>query len=287
VIRVHVGCQFDFAADVPVPMLMLVEPRPDGAHSVLRATRSVEPAVPVRVYRDLFGNACWRFVSPIGPYAARYDALVDVSSQPDPVPLDQPLVPVAELPDETLAFTLPTRYIQSDLLIEAAWDLFGSTPLTGARVQAVCDWVHANIDYRTGSSDLSVTAFDTFHRRYGVCRDLALLTVGFCRALNIPARYACGYLPDIGVPDPGTPMDFHAWTNIFIDGDWYVFDSRHNVPRIGRVEIGQGRDVVDVALSTSFGNSTLNRMTVWSTQVPDDQTDLPRWEDSVIQPLAS
>jgi transglutaminase-like putative cysteine protease len=268
-------------------MLMLVEPRVDGAHTVLQSGRWLTPSAPVRNYRDAFGNACWRFVLPGGPMTIRYDALVELSAEPDQMPLDQPLVPVHDLPDDTLTFLLPSRSIQSDLLSEAAWDLFGATPLTSERVQAVCDWVHSNIRYETGSSDLTVTAHDTFQRGYGVCRDIALLTVGLCRALNIPARYACGYLPDIGIPPPYTPMDFHAWTNIFIDGRWYIFDSRYNTPRIGRIEIGQGRDVVDVALSTSFGDNRLDQMTVWSEQVPADQTGLPSWEESVTQQLAS
>src|SRR5205085_2886756 len=97
--------------------------------------------------------------------------------------------------DSTLVFTLPSRYIQSDLLVGLAWELFGSTPPTWARVQAVCDWVHTNISYETGSSDPTVTAMDVFERRVGVCRDFALLATAFCRGLNIPARYTIRLLP--------------------------------------------------------------------------------------------
>ena len=87
----------------------------------------------------------------------------------------------------------------------------------------------------------------------GVCRDFALLAVAFCRALNIPARYTFGYLPDIAVEPPDVPMDFHAWFEAYLGDRWYTFDARHNAPRIGRVVIGRGRDAVDVALTTSFG----------------------------------
>jgi transglutaminase-like putative cysteine protease len=250
-------------------MLMLVQPRLDGGPTVLEENRVLEPLVPVHDYRDGFGNRCWRFVAPGGSARIRYDALVAVSPTREPVPRDLPLLPAERLPAETLSYLLPTRFIQCDLLLDAAWNLFGWTPETGERVLAICDWVHEHICYAAGSSDPRVTAFDTFQRRYGVCRDIALLSVAFCRALNIPARYAFGYLPDIGVIPPDAPMDFHAWFNAFVDGRWYTFDARHNVPRIGRIEVAHGRDAVDVAMSTSFGDARLKRFEVWSEQAPD------------------
>jgi len=248
---------------------MLVRPRPTGAHTVLREARSVTPGVPVHEYVDMFGNMCWRLVMPGGPFAIRYDALVEVSDQPDALPVNQPLLPVEALPDDTLVYTLPSRYAQSDLLLEAAWDLFGSLPPTSDRVQGICDWIHTNIRYAPGTSDPSVTAVDTFERGYGVCRDIALLSVAFCRAMNIPARYAFGYLGDIGITPLDSPMDFHAWFNAFVGGRWYIYDARFNVPRIGRIEIGHGRDVADVALTTSFGANRLNQFAVWTDEVPD------------------
>jgi transglutaminase-like putative cysteine protease len=263
----RVGCEFDLESDGPVPLLMLVEPHPLGPHRIVSVSRQLQPNMPVREYRDVFGNQCWRLMMPGGRLLVRYDALVELSEQPDRTPLDRPLVPVDELPDDTLACLLPTRTIQADLLLDTAWDLFGSTPLTGARVQAICDWVHRNIRYESGSSSPSTTAVDTLNRGFGVCRDIALVSVALCRAMNIPARYAYGYMPDIGVPPPYPPMDFHAWFNAFIDGDWYTFDARYNVPRVGRIEIAHGRDVVDVAMTTSFGASRLNGLTVWSDEV--------------------
>ena len=63
-------------------------------------------------------------------------------------------------------------------------------------------------------------------------------------------------------------MDFHAWFEAYLGGRWYTFDARHNVPRIGRVVIGRGRDAVDVALThASTASSRLNAMTVWADEV--------------------
>jgi transglutaminase-like putative cysteine protease len=276
-IRLRVGCEFEYESAAPVPMLMLVRAQPDGEHHTLYESRWTEPLVDVREYVDVFDNRCWRFTAPAGRFRVRYDALVAISGDPDRVVPDAPLVPVEHLPDATLVFTLPSRYIQSDLLLSHAWDLFGATPPTWARVQAVCDWVHANVAYETGSSHAAITAMDVFERRVGVCRDFALLATAFCRALNIPARYTFGYLPDIAVEPPDVPMDFHAWFEAYLGDRWYTFDARHNVPRIGRVVIGRGRDAVDVAMCTQYGASRLNAMTVWADEVTDHP---PRDDDA-------
>ena len=277
--RVRVGCEFSYESEGPVPMLMLVRARPDGEHRPVYESRWVEPETPVREYADAFGNPCWRLTAPGGPITLRYDALVEIDGEPDPVDPEAVLTPVEDLPDETLVFTLPSRYVQSDLMLDTAWQLFGETPQTWARVQAVCDWVHTNVEYKMGSSDPTVTALDVYEKRVGVCRDFGLLAVAFCRALNIPARYTFGYLPDIAVEPPDVAMDFHAWFEAFVGGRWYTFDARHNVPRIGRVVIGYGRDAVDVALSTAYGATTLKKMTVWADEVTADNPGGPPPED--------
>jgi transglutaminase-like putative cysteine protease len=272
-LRLRVGCEFDYDSATEVPMLMLVRAHPDDRHRTLYESRWTSPDVPVREYLDSFANRCWRLTAPAGPLQVRYDALVEISAEPDPVVAEAPLIAVQDLPDDSLVFTLASRYIQSDLLGQAAWDLFGATPPTWLRIQAVCDWVHQHVRYEAGSSDPTVTALDVFERRVGVCRDFALLATAFCRALNIPARYTFGYLPDIAVDPPDVPMDFHAWFEAYVGGQWYAFDARHNVPRVGRVVIGRGRDAVDVAMTTSYGPQQLRQMTVWAEEVAPGVAD--------------
>ena len=100
-----------------------------------------------------------------------------------------------------------------------------------------------------------------------MCRDFAHLAVALCRALNIPARYVFGYLPDIAVPDPGVPMDFCAWMEVWVGDRWYTFDPRNHQHRIGRTVIGRGRDAADVAMVTTFGSVALTTMTVVAEEV--------------------
>ena len=98
------------------------------------------------------------------------------------------------------------------------------------------------------------TAMDVYNERAGVCRDFTHLAITLMRAMNIPARYATGYLGDIGVPLSRAPMDFSAWLEVYLGGRWWTVDARHNCRRIGRVLMARGRDAADAAL-TSAGNS--------------------------------
>jgi transglutaminase-like putative cysteine protease len=266
--RIRVGCQARFELSSPTPAVLQIQPRPDGGGRILQQAWETEPRTPLHPYRDLYGNVCHRTTLPAGSFRFCYDAVVEVSGEPDEVLPDAAQVPVEELPDEVLHFTLPSRYCLSDVLSGTAWELFGSTPPGWVRVQAVCDWVHDHIRFQYGSSTPLTDALDVYERRVGVCRDLAQLGVSFCRALNIPARYVFGYLPDIGVPPPYEKMDFSAWFEAYVDGRWRTFDPRNNTPRIGRVIIGRGRDALDVAMVTTYGQTDLRLMVVWADEVP-------------------
>jgi len=229
------------------------------------------PLLHWRSYLDAYGNLCDRLTLPTGNSTLRYDALVEVPAIFDEVDKEAGQVPVEVLPDDTLMFLLPSRFCLSDLLSENAWGLFGSTPTGWSRVQAVSDWVHENVTYGVGASNPSTTALDVWETRRGVCRDFAHLGITLCRALNIPARYVSGYIPDIAVPAAGEPMDFCSWFEVYLDGRWWTVDPRNNVPRMGRVGIGRGRDALDVAMVTTYGAPTLVRMTVWADEVPESR----------------
>jgi transglutaminase-like putative cysteine protease len=111
-----------------------------------------------------------------------------------------------------------------------------------------------------------------FADRRGVCRDFQHLAIAFCRCMNIPARYAAGYLGDIGVP-LNPPMDFSAWFEAYLENRWWTFDARNNTPRIGRVLMATGRDAADVAITTSFGTAWLKNFNVVTDEVAPDSLD--------------
>jgi transglutaminase-like putative cysteine protease len=265
--EVRVGCDFQYETQWPTPTVMQVQPHEDGAHRVMHQSWESDPPVAMREFRDLYGNTCRRFTLPGGEVHLRFDALVEVAGEPDELDPAATQLPVEDLPDETLHFTLPSRYCLSDVLSGTAWELFGGTDPGWGRVQAICDWVHENIRFQYGSSTPLTTAADVYEQRAGVCRDFAHLAVTFCRAMNIPARYVFGYLPDIGVPPPEFPMDFCAWFEAYLGGRWRTFDPRNNERRVGRVVIGRGRDALDVAMVTTYGSHTLRSMLVRADEV--------------------
>ena len=205
---------------------------------------------------------------PEGPDARlrQRDSLNDTGA-PDVIVPQAKQLPVQDLPEETLLFLLGSRYCETDRLSETAWNLFGQAPTGWDRVQAICDYVHRHITFGYEHARMTRTALEAFHDKTGVCRDYAHLAVAFCRCMNIPARYCTGYLGDIGMPPPYGPMDFAAWFEAFLDGHWYTFDARNNMPRIGRVLIARGRDASDVAISSTFGPNTLTSFKVWTDEV--------------------
>lgn len=260
----RVGCEFSYDVSAPTTVTVQVRPRSDSSHRLVTETWSTTPPLPVDEYSDLYGNPVKRFVMPQGPLVLRYDAICAVPDEPDPDASKAVQQPVQEIPGELLHFTLPSRYCLSDELMAAAWELFGHTAPGAARVQAICDWCHDNINFKYGTSNPLTTALDVYKARIGVCRDFAHLAISFCRAMNIPARYVFGYLPDLYVPLDPNPMDFAAWMEVWLGDRWWTFDPRNNVRRVGRVLIGRGRDALDVAMLTTFGDARFRAMTVWA-----------------------
>ena len=251
----------------PTDMVTLLQIR-DGREGDLRApeTFSTEPFGESHVYRDLFGTACRRFVAPPGDLTLRGDGMMVVSDLPEVHPVEAEQHPVADLPDDCLVYLVGSRYCEIDRLSQLAWDRFGPVAPGWARVQAISDYAHARIAFDYQNARHTRTAFDAHEERTGVCRDFAHLAIALYRCMNIPARYVNGYLGDIAVP-LRLPMDFSAWVEVYLGGQWRPVDPRNNMARIGRIAIAHGRDAADVAMVTSFGPHILNRFLVWAEEV--------------------
>jgi transglutaminase-like putative cysteine protease len=228
-----------------------------------------DPPTPMSGYRDLYGNWVTRMVLPPGDTLISNDALIYDDGERDPVFLDAQQFPVQALPDETLVYLLGSRYCETDIMANEAWRLFGNGATGWHRVQAICDFVHDHIKFGYEHARNTMTASQAYEARAGVCRDYTHLAVTFCRCLNIPARYCMGYLSDIGEPPPYGEMDFAAWFEAYIGGDWYKFDPRNNKRLIGRILMARGRDAADLSLSNSFGFTTLKSFLVRADEVPE------------------
>jgi transglutaminase-like putative cysteine protease len=274
--HIRVGYELIYNCPQGTPMILIVNIHYSRASDiVIPDYLTTEPSVPITAYRDLFGNWCNRIVAPAGQIRLSSRGVLRDSGQPDVVVPSAQQHAVEDLPEETLGFLRGSRYCETDVLSQVAWDLFEKAPPGWARVQAICDYVHHHITFGYEYARFTKTAFDAFNERTGVCRDYTHLAVALCRCMNIPARYCTGYLGDIGIPPPYSAMDFAAWMEVYLGGRWYTFDPRNNVPRIGRVLIARGRDAADVAITTTFGPNTLERFTVVAEEVDAQVTSAP------------
>jgi transglutaminase-like putative cysteine protease len=270
-LTVRVGCNLAYETSTPTAVLFVLRPRLEGRVLVMQERLSFGIGLPRYEFQDSHGNITYRSMLMPGRNEIRHDALVAVSSLPDNRDILDPIVSIADLPPDVLRYTLPSRYCDSDKLMDFAWNQFGQVEHGIPRVQAICDWAHHNIEYRFGSGRPDLSASEVIARRHGVCRDFAHAAIALCRAFNLPARYVTGHLPDIGFDDPGSPMDFHAYCEVYLGREWLTFDPRFNVPRIGRVKVAHGADAVDGAFATIYGQANLTHFEVWAYQVNPNQ----------------
>ncbi len=266
--QIRVGYELIYDCPQPTPMILTLHVHFTRASDIIVPDHLItKPSIPITAYRDSFGNWCSRIVAPKGEIRLSADAVVNDTGKPDVVAASAHQNPVQALPEETLIFLLGSRYCETDLLSEVAWGLFDKSPTGWGRVQAICDFVHQHIVFGYEHARATKTAWEAFNERTGVCRDYTHLAITFCRCMNIPARYCTGYLSEIGIPPPYGPGDFASWFEAYLGSHWYIFDARFNVPRIGRVLIARGRDAADVAISNTFGPTTLKSFKVWADEV--------------------
>jgi len=181
-------------------------------------------------------------------------------------------MPVAKFEPHILPYLNPSRYCQSDKLYRLADNLFGKIDNPFEKVMAITNWIHRNVLYQSGSSTAQTSAYDTVTEQRGVCRDFAHLGIALCRALTIPARYFTGYAYQL------VPQDFHACFEVYLDGEWVIFDATKLVPLNGLVKIATGRDAADTALANIFGDIAFTAMQV-SCQLAEDSFE-PIYYDS-------
>jgi transglutaminase-like putative cysteine protease len=268
--QIKCGYELSFDCIQPTPMLLNLNIHASRAADLVVADKMVtSPAVPVVSFHDRFGNWCSRIVAPAGRCTISGSGVVRDSGLDEVVVRSAQEIPVQNLPSDSLMFLLGSRYCETDLLSTIAWQMFGQVAPGWNRVQAICDFVHNHIKFDYQQARPTRSAWEAYNEKVGVCRDYAHLALTLCRCMNIPARYCTGYLGDIGMPPPYGVMDFAGWFEAYLDGGWYTFDPRNNMPRIGRVLMARGRDATDVAISTSFGPNVLANFKVICDEVAD------------------
>lgn len=266
---IRAGYEIRFETANPTPMMAMLSIHPSRQKD-LKTPQQIEtsPVIPIYNYEDSFGNICTRLTVPAGGVKLAADFVIEDSGLVDARAPDAAPTPVEDLPDDILIYLLGSRYCETDRLMGVAWAEFAHLASARDRVDAIVAFVHDHIVFGYEHARPDKTAWNAYQERQGVCRDFAHLAVTLCRCMNIPARYCTGYLGDIGIAPVDAPMDFSAWFDVYIGGDWYTYDARHNRPRIGRILMARGRDATDTALTTAFGPAR-----VISFQVHTDEVD--------------
>jgi len=263
----RVGCMLSYIVHGNVPLLLLVRPRLEAQQILLQEVSTTSPAQPFEQFVDSHGNTLVRIMLAPGENMIRNDMLLLVPNREENLNLPVHLVPPSVLPPDVLRYTFASRYCESDRLVQFAQERFDHVRGDPARlIEAICSWTHANIEYRYGTGSSLLSACDILARGYGVCRDYAHVMVALCRAMDIPARYAAGYLPylDKSTAEGDMGVDFHAYCEVYLGGHWHIYDPRYNRTHKGRIKIAHGMDAVDCAFATFYGEATLNGFQVWA-----------------------
>lgn len=261
-LQYQVGCELDYFAYGPSTFIFNVAGCQNEYQHLITEQYTTTPALPWQEYSLAEEpNRYFRLNALAGPLRVKYSGIIEVNRPLSHPPVQGYTAP-AQLPCPVIHYLYPSRYCQSDLLLNFAQGEFGQWESGYAQVAAICDWIHQKVVYLPGSSDSFTSATETLLKRVGVCRDFAHLGVALCRALNIPARFVSGYAHGLN------PPDFHAWFEAYLGQDWCQFDPSRLVPSQGLVQVGVGRDAADVALATILGAVTLHRFQVLIEPLP-------------------
>lgn len=265
--RFAVRSSLDYEVKSPTVFILNVEAAALHRQRIIVESLNLNPNLPIERFADDEGGS--RFIrvnAEPGHFHVDYHGIVEVDMI-EKAPETIPEMPVGELPLDIMHYLYPSRFCQSDLLGRFARREFGEMEPGHTRVTAICNWIHDHVDYVRGSSDSQTSAYDTMVLRAGVCRDFAHLGISFCRALNIPARFASGYAWQLD------PPDFHAVFEAYLGGQWYLFDPTRQSALQGLVRIGVGRDASDAAFATMYGEAEFKGMSVGIDAIDESAED--------------
>lgn len=185
-------------------------------------------------------------------------------------------IPIIDLDNEVLPFISPSRYCESDKLLDFAHQQFGHLANEFAKVKAINEWVFNSVAYKAGTSDSSRSANDVLALKEGVCKDFAHLAIALCRALDIPARYFTGYAYALD------PPDFHACFEAYVGGKWLFFDPTKLSISNGLVKIANAKDASEVAVASFFGEVNCTFMKIECDPVTTDFIPLEPKENEAV-----
>jgi transglutaminase-like putative cysteine protease len=278
--KFKVKADLDYDVKSPATIILNIHALRSANQMVLEEVLTINPYMKAEELTSSHGeNRFLRLEVPdSGLVTIQYTATVDNSFKLIDFSNVAP-VSVAALDTSVFPYLYPSRYCQSDKLYRFANKKFGNIENPFATVLAVMDWIHSNIEYLSGSSDSSTSAYDTITEQAGVCRDFAHLGISLCRALTIPARYFTGFAYQLN------PPDFHACFEAYLGGEWVLFDATKLAPLNGIVKIATGRDAADSAVASLYGDVNGNGVTV-SCELDEEKFEPYFYKDGALEGIS-
>ena len=139
-IRLRLSLELDYLVSSPgCDFIFNIHAARTARQWVLEERLDVSQDLPLTVDTDAVTlNRYLRFSARPGPLRVAYSATVDLMHHAEQ-PANIGEVPVAQLPTSVLGYIYPSRYCQSDRLLQLAGRTFGERPQGHARVQGIRD----------------------------------------------------------------------------------------------------------------------------------------------------
>jgi transglutaminase-like putative cysteine protease len=237
---------------------LMVRPRDSHDLRLIRTNLTFSPAASVRWIHDVFGNSI-----AIASFAERAAELrIESRLQLETYVAERPRSEIAPeaasypfvySPDDRidLGRMLERHYRDpSDRL--GAWArafVRGDRTDTQALLADLNAGVKSWISYQSRETEGTQTPVETLDRRWGSCRDLAVLFIEAARCLGFGARVVTGYLynpssdsGDTAAIGAGTT---HAWADIYLPGvGWIAYDPTNGTINGGNlIRVAVTRDI--------------------------------------------
>jgi transglutaminase-like putative cysteine protease len=256
-LKIHHRTTYRYRQPVSLgPHRLMLRPRESRDLRLLASDVTVTPAATLTWAHDVFGNAIATAVFQTMADHLVIDSLAELQ-------LDAVAWPVFDIAGSAIFY--PFRYsddewtdlgaLANQQYPDPAGQLAGwarafvrSNPTdTLSLLKDLSAGITGWINYQSREDEGTQSPNDTLDRRWGSCRDFAVLFVEAARSLGFGARVVSGYLynPDldfVGSIGAGTT---HAWAEIYVPGaGWITFDpTNRSVGGANLIPVAVARDI--------------------------------------------